>query len=305
MNFYICIIIILVISTRLLNAQCGCPGNNTEIGLTSFEEMTKQNNLYSNNFFSNIFYKFSFADNYIRNDTRVSQGPIEQLQSHFSNVKLIYKPINKLSIETDLGYLIMKRQVNRSPKDIIISSGLSDLAIALKYAIYKIPEENFEISIGTGYKIPVLELNEWIPQNIQPSTGAQALIFYGQARKYFPELKSGFLLSHRADINFSDKWNYRYGSSFISSLVWLYTATDVIHYGAELRNDIRLKDHNKNEILDESGMLYFSIAPLMRFTYQDLSITSFFEYPFYQYYNGFQIANKFSFTLNLSYGIRI
>ena len=298
------LLVVCIVNSYIVYGQCGCPGNNTDINITSLEDLAKSNLTSYNNLFVNLFYKYSFADNYYRKDSWVDDGPIEQLETNFSNLRIGYKPTYDLLIEAEIGYLINKTQINRNPQETISSSGLSDLTLSGRYVIFRDIPQNLEISAGTGVKIPILELNEWVPQNIQPSTGAYAIILNFFLKKYFPEFNAGVVLGHRTDINFRDKWKYKYGNSHITSLVLLYSLYEIFNLGLEFRNDIRLKDNNDSQILNESGMFNFSISPLLRFNYEHLALTTLFEYPFYQYFNGFQIANRYSFLLNLSYNIR-
>jgi len=293
-------LILLLVNASLVYGQCGCPGNTTEIGLISLEELYKLNEQKSKNIFLNMMFKNTYADTYFKNDKKIGLGPIKSISSNYTNLRLSYKPTGYLFLESDIGYFINRKQNEALFDEVFNSSGLSDLTFYTRYIALKSHVHNLEVSFGSGLKIPLTELSEWTPQNIQPSTGALAILFNVFVKKYFPEANSGLILGSRYDINFQDKWDYRYGNSIITSLIYIYNFSRHFNFGLELRNDIRARDYDKGKIT-ESGMISFSGIPIIRYFYKNLSLTGFAEFPFYQYFNTLQIANKFSAGLNLSY----
>lgn len=293
-------LIMLLVNASLVYAQCGCPGNTTEIGLISLEELYKLNEQKSKNLFLSFMFKNTYADTYFEKDKKIGLGPIKSISSNYTNLRLSYKPTGYLFLESDVGYFINRKQNEALFDNVFNSSGFSDITLYARYIGWKSNTHNIEFSFGSGFKIPLIELSERTPQNIQPSTGAMAILFNAFFKKYFPDANSGLILGSRYDINFEDKWDYRYGNSIITSLIYIYNFSRNFNFGMELRNDIRARDFDKGKIT-ESGMISFSAIPLIRYFYKNISLTGFAEFPFYQYFNTLQIANKFSAGLNISY----
>lgn len=294
------LLILIFVNAYTTFAQCGCPGNSTEIGLISMEELYKLNEAKSKNMFVNLIFKNTYADTYFEKDKKIGKGPIKFISSNYTNLRLSFKPIDYLIIESDIGYFINRKQSETLFDNVFNSSGFSDITIYARYIALKSNVHNLEFSLGSGLKIPLGELSEWTPQNIQPSTGALAILFNAFVKKYFQDINSGVVLGTRYDINFEDKWNYRYGNSLITSIIYIYNSSPYFNFGMELRNAIRAKDYDKGKITD-SGMISFSGIPMIMYFYKNLTLTGFVEYPFYQYFNIRQIANKISVGVNLSY----
>lgn len=298
-------LLFLILSNTNLFSQCGCPGNSSSIGILPLGELTNIDSVVYDNLFINLLTKFNFADSYYSETKNMGPGPIKAYKTGFSSFRLGYKPLEKLILETEIGYFIYK-----SSKEVfnnLNSSGLSDLTFTGRYSLLKDKENGWEFSIGTGLRIPLTRGDISTPQNIQPSTGAYAVLGTFIIKKVFPEIKSALVFAHRTDINFKNYYDYKYGNSFYSSLVFLNNIFENTVVGVELRNEIRLKDFDyiKSEILESSGMKNIILTPLIRYSIGDIMLNLACDLPLYQYYNGFQIANKFGFSLNVSYATKI
>lgn len=306
MKFYFCLLLVfsLVCSSKLLS-QCGCPGNSTNIGLANINELYDKNEITGNNFFVNLIYKYTYANNYFYHDINIGDGPIKDLTSNFLNLRISYKTAKKYIFETSLGYLIDRKQVENLGGKTFNSSGLSDWTLFARYILLKNLNANVEFSLGTGIKIPLSKGSEWIPQNIQPSTGAYAILLNFFFKKYYPEINSGLIIGNRTDYNFRNYWDYKYGFSSITSFVFLNNISSFLNLGIELRNDYRDKDYDGDEIINESGMYALALNPVVRLLTGNFIFAAFYSFPVYQYYNGRQIANKYSVGINISFNTNI
>ncbi len=308
MKLYFCILLVFSFAcTSKLLSQCGCPGNSTNIGLANINELYDKNEITGNNFFVNLIYKYTYANNYFSHDINIGDGPIKNLFSNFLNLRISYKTAQKYIFETSLEYLIGRKQVENLGGKTFSSSGLSDLTLFARYILLKNLNANVEFSLGTGLKIPLSKGSEWIPQNIQPSTGAYAILLNFFYKKYFPEINSGLIIGNRTDYNFRNYWDYKYGFSSITSFIFLNNLLSFLNLGIELRNDYRDKDKDfkVNEIINESGMYAFALNPLVRVISGKFIFAAFYSFPVYQYYNGRQIANKYSLGFDISFNTNI
>ncbi len=290
---------------RFLNAQCDCTGNSAEIALSNLNEIYHNDSLRYNNFYINLLYKYTYADSYFLRDVNIGRGAIKSIAAHFLDLRLSYKYNFRWIFDIELGYFINKRQTENLKNQSFNASGISDLSILGRYILWKDIANNFEISGGGGIKVPFAHEEATIPQNIQPSTGAYAILANILVKKYFPDWNLGLIAGNRTDYNFENKWRYRYGISTVSSIILLYNAGETINIGTELRGDFRGKDYNKGKKICGSGFIALSISPILRINTGRFIIGSFFNYPFYQFYFGKQIANKFSFGMSISYGTKL
>ncbi len=288
-------------------AQCGCPGNTSEIGLANLNELADNTALTGNNFFANLVYKYTFADSYFSGDINIGEGAIENIRSNFLNLRLTYKFPKRWIVESDVGYLINRTQKENLGNINFNATGPSDLTLYGRYIFIKNSAHNLELSGGSGIKIPLTKGNVRVPQNIQPSTGALAVLVNMYLKKYFLPLNGGLIVGNRTDYNFKNSWNYRYGWSSITSFIFLHNTSSIFNLGAELRFDFRAKDYDfeKNEKMESSGMYALSFSPIIRLLIGKFIFGAFCQYPIYQYYNGRQLANKFSFGLNVSFATGI
>ena len=302
------LLFIVNFATIELNAQCGCPGNTSTFGTIPLSELSNVNTFTGDNLFVSLFNSYSFADKNMTRDMP-GVGPYKEYNSNFLNLRIGYKPSAKLLLEAETGYFFRKKLKYTFDDYVETSSGFSDVTLYGRYTFYKDPESGWDFSAGTGLKIPLSTGTVSIPQNILPSTGAYASILNFVGKKLFPSINSGLILSHRTDINFKNKYDYLYGNSFRTSLIFVNNIYENIIIGLEVRNEVRLKDYDyaKMEELKESGMSSLIVSPIIRYSYGDFVFNMFFDMPAYQYYNGDngQLSMKNSFGISLAYSTRV
>ncbi len=295
--------------SQFLSAQCGCPGNSSTFGTVSLSELSNVNSFVGDNLFVSLNNSYGFADTYMVRDIPKGEGTIKDYKSNFLSMRVGYKPISKLMIETELGYFVNKTMIDLGGKQ--SSNGFSDLSFYSRYTFFKDPENGWDFSGGVGVKIPLSTGSVYIPQNILASTGAYATIFTVVGKKIFSSINSGLILSHRTDINYKNNYDYKYGNSFRTSLMFVSSVFENFMVGLEARNETRLKDFDyspgKSEELKESGMSSLILSPIIRYSIGDFVVNLFFDMPAYQYYYGDngQLGYKNSFGLSLAYSTRI
>jgi hypothetical protein len=266
------------------------------------------NSFIGDNLFVSLNNSYGFADKYYVRDSPIGPGFIKDYKSNFLSLRVGYKPISKLMVETEVGYFV-KKTMNDDINLEQSSKGFSDLSFYARYTFFKDPDLGLDFSGGVGVKIPLTTGSVYVPQNIQSSTGGYASILNLVGKKIFPEINSALILSHRTDINFTNKYDYKYGNSYRTSLMFVNNVFENLVIGLEFRNEIRQKDFNvaKNEILDESGYSSIILSPIVRYSIGDFVLNTFFDMPAYQYYYGDngQLSYKNSFGFSLAYSTRL
>ena len=99
----------MLFSEQMVYSQCGCPGNSSTFGTVPLSELSNVNSFIGDNLFVSLNNSYGYADTYVVRDTPIGQGFIKDYQSNFLNVRVGYKPISKLIVETEVGYFIKKK----------------------------------------------------------------------------------------------------------------------------------------------------------------------------------------------------
>ncbi|MCC6837541.1 MAG: hypothetical protein IT234_03275, partial [Bacteroidia bacterium] len=138
---------------------------------------------------------------------------VDQFQSNYLYFRLAYGITKKITMSVESGYFINKSQVGLNRVDTITSGGIGDLILFPRYSIYSKNTETTrnEITIGLGYKIPLgkhddstvfytdpISGKEYFttsPPMVQPTTGAQDIIFYTFLYRGYPEKDLRFFIS--------------------------------------------------------------------------------------------------------------
>lgn len=308
MNYklYILILIIFAINCNYSLSQCGCPGNSGSVGIIPLSELSNIDSMIIDNIFISAIFKNNYSDTYYKQDTKIGKGAINNYSANYTALRIGYKPINRLLFETEIGYFINK-SIDEGFQGKYRSNGFSDLTLFSRYTFYKNLQNGLDFSLGTGFKIPISK-GDSIIQYIQPSTDAYAILFNFVGKIVFSSINSGIILAHRTDINFTNKYSYRYGNSLVTSLFFLNNIYENLVIGIEIKNDIRLKDYNHEIKLNESGMMSFTLSPVLRYSFGDIVLNAFFDFPVYQYFNTLpagQIGNKYSIGFGVSYNTRL
>lgn len=241
----------------------------------------------------------------------------------FSGITLAYGLFKRVTIETELGYFLSKKQEYNTGlgKQELIGSGLSDLGFIGKYRIVSISASQFEFTGGAGYKIPIgphQQRNEkgiLLPIDIQPASGAYGFLGTLFLYKGYLEKKMRFFLTSRVqitpyDVVFSeivpDKY-YRFGNFYTTSLFTSYSLSHRWSMVLQARHEYRTKDSYKFEgdagyrTYESSGGQKIFVVPQVIFEIrQGFNASAIFDFPVYQYYNQKQLATAYAGAFTLS-----
>ncbi len=268
--------------------------------------------------------KNSVSNDYFEGNT-ISPGTsfVEKGTFNFSGISIAYGFFKRVTLESELGYFLAKKQEYNTSKgkQELIGKGLSDLSFISKYKFFSNPENQIELTGGFGYKIPVgkhEQRNEsgiLLPIDIQPSSGAYGyigtLFFY----KGFIQKKLRFFITSRVQVNPYDvvfkeivptKY-YRFGNFYTASLFSSYSISHrwnlILQGRYEYRNrDIyKLQGASDYRIYESSGGKKIFVVPQLVFEIRPgFNASTMFDIPVYQYYNQKQLATAYAGTLTLS-----
>jgi hypothetical protein len=239
---------------------------------------------------------------------------------NYVGLTFAYGLLNRLTIETELGYFINKTQnYNIQPAFSYSGYGFNNSVITFKYNLITKTEKPFEWTIGAGAKIPMstqyqMANNVELPIDVQPSTHSFGTITQSFLYKGFPKQRMKLFLTNRFETNSPDHKNYKIGNSLASS----FFVTKQIRQSDfavifQLRHEFRGKDlyNVKNSgylgliatgsyVSSTGGHLIF-FAPQINYTIaQKWNLSLLADIPTFRYYNGTQLGNKISFALYFS-----
>lgn len=268
--------------------------------------------------------KNSVSNDYYEGSKKSSgKSFVDRGSFRFSGITLAYGLFKKITIESEIGYFLSKKQEYNTSlgKKELIGTGLSDLAFIGKYRIVSASASQFELTAGVGYKMPVgqhQQRNEngiLLPIDVQPTSGAHGYLGTLFLYKGFIEKKLRFFLTSRVqitpyDVVFSevvpDKY-YRFGNFYTTSLFTSYSLTHRWSMVLQARHEYRTKDIYKFEgdagyrTYESSGGQKIFIVPQVIFEIrQGFNASAIFDFPVYQFYNQKQLATAYAGAFTLS-----
>lgn len=251
----------------------------------------------------------------------------DKLSSNYLYLRLGYGITKDLTMSVESGYFINKTQIGLQNKDTITSSGIADLILFPRYSLYNRTQEQkrTEIAIGLGFKIPLGKYDDstvvytdpntgkkyWTtsPPTIQPTNGANDLIFYGFLFHQFnPKFRifSNMIYIHKGWNPLGQKFgDYASvglfaGRTFFRKMgVVLQLKGEWIDYMKYDKNIDMLALYNI-DVYSTGGSKVF-IVPQLSFSHENFTVFGLGEFPIYQYVNGTQIASQFQLTAGVSY----
>lgn len=255
--------------------------------------------LKENNFRASMFYRYGFGDKYYAGSNQVSNMTLKEYAFSFLGINTGYGITEDLTVEIETGYFPQKMQDFFTYK--LESSGFSHISASLKYNFYTGWVSEWEYTAGLGARAPLDFTDDNVPQNILPSTGAYGLIIHSFLHKGFKKDGLHFFLINRAEYNAENSKSYQYGFTAFSSLFASKSIIENLAAMLELRNEFRAKDRYDGNLINDSGSLVFVVSPQINYKLNDFYLSAFFDYPFYNDYNGKQLANSYSLGMALTW----
>ncbi|PKP45592.1 MAG: hypothetical protein CVT94_17615 [Bacteroidetes bacterium HGW-Bacteroidetes-11] len=258
----------------------------------------------------NLYYKQGFNETYFRNNVKlVNYGIYNYSGYDFAGLSLSYGVNSRLLIEHETGYY-PRKEVNFADTDLEARAkdgfGLSNGLVSFRYSIIQPNDKKAGVMLGAGVKYPFktekLSLaNVELPMELQPSTNAWGLIgqFFITKETAF---RQTFSFAHRSEINFRNKYNYKYGSLHTTA----FTMSGKIYRGfysaVTLRNEFKLSDDTKTGArLASQGSNVVIINPKIEYKLPgEFGLYIFGDLPVYKYYFGEQISMQYAFGIGLT-----
>lgn len=313
---------IFLVSTLLGFANYGftqcCAGGSPIAGSSSITTLAKGQMEVS------LKYQYTFGDTTYRGDTLNNIQLFDKVYNHYTFLNIGYGLSDKLSIYVALGYYPKKAEL--LIMDTITGKGIGDLILFPKYRVFSIEKKKSrtELTIGMGLKIPVGEYDQsrviWVNPNtgeefiminspaIQPTTGSNDFIFNLQFLRAYPKRTLYFYTNMTYIMRGTNPLGQVFGDI---ATVSLSAGKNII---PQIGFSLEIKAEKTDSLVDPIWLSYqkntgykkLSIIPRLNIQpLKNLTITGSFEYPFYQYVTGVQIATKYIIVAGLNYRFNI
>jgi hypothetical protein len=228
---------------------------------------------------------------------------------------LAYSFLPRFEVAATLGCFHRKAEYyNLDNFKELIANGIGDLNLQVRTVLWKDAITRIQLAGIGGITIPVgvfdlVENGVKLPVQLQPSSGAvkyQAGLF---AFKEFSSLQMGLFAQFQAEfaqtIN-SANFNYHYGNYYLAALGSSVKINKILSAAIQVRGEIReMAEREGNQIIETTGSKVVFLSPQCTFRISQSWSASFVPmFPVYKYYNGVQLANNWSFALQLSGNMR-
>ena len=263
------------------------------------------------------FYRFNYGDRYIEGSRRSDFDLIRNANYNYAGTILGYGVANRITLETELGYFINKTQnYNTDPQYSLKGSGVSTGVLSVKYSLFKDDEKRLFVSSGLGAKIPFSTKPLYrdgveLPVEVQPTLGAFGVVIQGFIVKEKPITGTRYFLTGRMEVNSRNKQEYKLGTSVFTSFFiskhlmfpWIKGDWTVI---LQLRNETRGVDRTMAGVKESSGSTIFYLVPQVNHSIKEKwNVSLIADLPFYQHFNGIQLATRYGITLNFAREFRL
>ena len=312
-NHFFLLFLISLISAKTAFSQCCATGS--PVGASVYVGVLNKNSLRVVG-----YYRYSYSDTYYTSSEKSAENPaLKYARYNFSGIGLGYGLTKRLTIEADFGYFFDKTQ---QFNDVISQAdsvshgkvkgyGFSNGGITLKYGAYIKPAQQFEFTIGAGFRYPFTTNPQVIDgvqlnRDVQPSTnsfGASGMLFFN---KGFPDITLRLFSINRYDYNFEGTDGYKYGNILLNSV---FVSKKIFKYFfgiIQVRSEWKTNDLDNGEKVMNSGFVILTASPTLSYSVAGKwNLTALCDIPFYKNYNGTQMTPKYSFAVSISRDINL
>jgi len=284
-------------------AQC-CSMGNPLSGMNYSGEAPK------GQFQINTYFKSGYNETYFRHNVRlVNYGMYSHSGYDFAGLSLSYSLTNRLTIEHETGYYLRKEIRYVNPEIDALAKqgyGMSNGILSARYQLTGGKPGSARISAGGGVKYPYstkmfsLE-NVDLPVELQPSTSGWGIL--GQV--FISRDVSGvykFLIGHRSEWNFRNKYDYLYGSMHTTTFALSGRIYRQLFGQAAIRNEHKLTDKTPTGAkLASQGGNTVIFAPKLGYQFPaGFHLAIFADVPVYKYYFGEQLSMQYAVGVSVS-----
>jgi len=303
--------IIVWLAVIQIGCQCKLPAqclsSVSPVGGTSNLMVQEKNTLHVIS-----FYKFNYGNQYFEKDHHADFDLIKAANYNYVGSILGYGITEKVTLESEFGYFINKTQIyDIEPSYTLRGYGFSNAIVSLKSGLYSNHVRRVYFSASLGAKIPfstrpkVIDGVE-LPIELQPTIGAYGMVI----QSFFIKENSGkglrYFITNRVEVNFPNKQDYHQGTAvFTSFFISKHIMSPKIKGDwtliLQVRNEFRARDKRECCFRESTGGTLFYISPQINYSIKELwNISTLFEIPCYQYFNGTQLGTCFGITCSVS-----
>lgn len=324
----------LILASHEIFAQGCCSGGSG----SPIAGGTSQGVLQSGQTELALSHQFFNTGRFFYGDRDSVSTTIRELQSSYLYFRIAYGLSPKLTFSVESGYFIHKTEYGFNTNAIDYkrsSGGIADLILFPRYNVWDRSTERYhsELTLGLGIKIPLGSCNDSTfagsvtipgqaplhiyytsPPTIQATTGSTDAIFYGFAAHEFKKAKfkvfANALYMHKGFNQLGQKFGDYLGMAVFASKTYKRKLGMIIQFRYEWVD--RMQAANQVDLLalynvdvNSTGSRKLSAIPQLSYTYKNFNFFGMYEYPLYQYMQGFQIGVREIITTGISYRFQI
>ncbi|MFU8844667.1 MAG: hypothetical protein ACNA7V_12770 [Bacteroidales bacterium] len=290
---------------------------------------TSQGVLKEGQFELNTNFQFINSDKFFTKDSPDTNKYFDRFRSAYQYFRLAYGVTDNFTLSVEAGNFIKKVEtgLNNDPTRTYSSSGIGDLIIFPRYTIFNRSgiKSKTEATVGLGFKIPLGSYNDSTgnvepfsgmtyyvtnPQAVQPTSGAQDIIFYLFLFRGYP-MKDFRLFANALYIK--KGWNPIGEKLGDFASVALFAGKTIFEdFGVTLQARFEWADVMKlnpdiylyaypNYDPFATGYKKVFITPQINYTLGNFTVYGLIDIPVYQYVTKTQVGTKFQATAGLIY----
>ena len=264
------------------------------------------------------FYSHSYADKYFTGDSRSDFLGLANSHFDYSSIDIAYGITSKFTVEIQAGYYLNKTQnydpTLPLPYFQLQGHGLADPSFLLKYNLFTSQDSVWSCTFIGGAKFPIGTYQEYsnnvlLTQDVQSGTGAYAGIagLTIMAKPFRNHKNFRIIFNRKETSEGTNPLGYKYGFATTNSISSSFKLFKQCSFLLMVQNENRMRDYLNGSIIDASGFIKVAAIPaIVTGLGKEWEFGAYFNYPFYQKYNGTQFGNSYSISATLSkvFGLR-
>lgn len=289
-------IIVFISAFSLVYSQCDCPGNIPAhiVTITSGAVNNSRFMLSKGETFLSASYRYVYGDSKFHGDSEVENNFQLKHNFNFASLSAVRGLSNKLNLNTDLTY------INSASEDFYTKNHYNGLSISIGagYNLFSVDQDD-EFIISAGGRTP-------LTSSILDTSGTSSLhntssaVYLKAMYNYLITTNWNLIFNIYKDFNFPSN-SIRQGDLLSGNILLKVCnikgfspslSLDFNHYDRHKYNGEEVFSSGQNSVFTTFGLSY-NFPRTFSYLSSNLSI------PIYRYYNGYQNAQNFYFSLSL------
>lgn len=287
-------------SHQTLAATCSCAGVPL---LSSMESGSPDRGSW----FLSSSYEFHDISDLVSGTDQVRDETGRKRETQTLVLQASYGINERFSVSALVSAIEHKRTVGQSGTS--TGRGIGDAMVMLKYTPSKVGLfERNGITFGIGSRIPIGDDDKvdfvTLAEDMQPSTGAWAAVFWAQATRSFSRAaKTQILASLSYTENFENDRDYQFGDAWSLAFGGTYQTDTPWGFGAELRYRNADRDQRSSVDIPNTGGEWLDFVPAVQYHYSDnLAGKISGRIPIWRNLNdALQFTTSYSISISISY----